>query len=323
MSPIVVMGTIVPPCWLQEKSNLLRSAIRQAYAMDPRRLLVFRAVARAGSMSAGARELGWTQPAVSQHLARLERDLGTPLLLRGPTGTDLTAAGEALLRHADAVSARLEDAAAELATHATLGVGRVEVAAFPSGAAVLLPPVLRRLADAYPDLRVGLSEAEPPEAVGAVRSGEADLALTFVHEGQGAPEDLVSHPVGEAAIRLLVGRRHRLAGRRRIRYAEVADEPWIAGCERCRAHLVTVAATSGATEPDVRHTTDDFVLVQHLVAEGLGVALLPETALVAYRHPGVVSLPLREATPRRHLMLHRPGAERVPPVAAVLAAMGG
>ena len=78
--------------------------------MDPRRLLVFREVARAGSLTAAARALGWTQPAVSQHLAALERSVGLPLVLRGPTGTSLTEAGEVLLRRADAVAAELHAA---------------------------------------------------------------------------------------------------------------------------------------------------------------------------------------------------------------------
>ena len=72
--------------------------------MDPRRLLIFRAVARAGSISAGARELGWTQPAVSQHIGRLERETGTPLFTRSTQGVALTEAGQALLRRADEIA---------------------------------------------------------------------------------------------------------------------------------------------------------------------------------------------------------------------------
>ena len=83
--------------------------------MDPRRLGIFRTVARAGSLTAGARRLGWTQPAVSQHVAALEREVGVLLLIRGPGGVVLTEAGEALLRHADAVDSHLEAARAELA----------------------------------------------------------------------------------------------------------------------------------------------------------------------------------------------------------------
>lgn len=73
--------------------------------------------------------------------------------------------------------------------------------------------------------------------------------------------------------------------------------------------------------PDVRHTTDDYVLAQALVAQGLGVTLLPETALQAYRHPDVVVRPARRTRARRHHLVHRPGAQHLPAVAAVVAAL--
>src|SRR5689334_5661481 len=143
--------------------------------MDPRRLLIFRTVARAGSISAAARELGWTQPAVSQHLGRLERDVGGPLLLRGPHGVSLTEAGTALARRADVIAAELHAAAEELAGIADLRGGRVRLAAFPSAAATVVPAAVRRLADAHPDVQVSLDQSEPPEAIEAVQAGDADL----------------------------------------------------------------------------------------------------------------------------------------------------
>ncbi len=142
--------------------------------MDPRRLLVFREVARAGSLTAAARALGWTQPAVSQHLAALERSVGLPLVLRGPTGTSLTEAGEVLLRRADAVAAELHAAEEELASLAQLRAGRVRLHCFPSAAATLVPEAVRALATSHPGISVGLVEAEPPEALAAVGAGDAD-----------------------------------------------------------------------------------------------------------------------------------------------------
>lgn len=104
---------------------------------DPRRLLVFREVARAGSLAGAARVLGWTQPAVSQHVRRLEEAAGTPLVVRAGRGVALTEAGRVLLRHADAVADRLDAAEQDLAALAGLQTGRVRVAAFPTAAAVL------------------------------------------------------------------------------------------------------------------------------------------------------------------------------------------
>jgi molybdate transport repressor ModE-like protein len=93
--------------------------------MDPKRMLIFRAVARAGSISGAARELGWTQPAVSQHLRALERSAGCALLLRGPGGVQLTEPGRVLLTRADAVAVQLHMAEEELVALSELRRGRV------------------------------------------------------------------------------------------------------------------------------------------------------------------------------------------------------
>ena len=109
--------------------------------MDPKRLLIFRTVAREGSISAAARELGWTQPAVSQHLRALERSAGCALLLRGAGGVELTEPGRVLLARADALAVQLHMAEEELADLTALRRGRVRLAAYPSAAATL-PSIL-------------------------------------------------------------------------------------------------------------------------------------------------------------------------------------
>ncbi|MGH3348991.1 MAG: LysR family transcriptional regulator, partial [Nocardioides sp.] len=156
--------------------------------MDPRRVLVFRAVARAGSLSGAARDLGWTQPAVSQQLQRLEREVGSPLLVRSTRGVTLTEAGRLLLQRADTVAGALHMAAEELASLADLRGGRVRLVAFPSASATLAPAALKELASDHPGVEVALVEAEPPEAWAAVRAGEADLALVFGYDGP-PPDD--------------------------------------------------------------------------------------------------------------------------------------
>ncbi len=287
--------------------------------LDPRRVLIFRAVARAGSISAAARELGWTQPAVSQHLARLERDAGGPLLLRGPGGVRLTEAGTALLRRADVVAAELHAAGEELAALAQLRGGRVRLVAFPSAAATLVPDALRALAQARPGLEVRLEEAEPPEAMLAVRAGDADLALVFGYDRP--PEDLgplAWRPLLEEAVHLVLSAGHPLVP---DGLAGLAGADWIGGCVRCRAHLVERCATAGF-EPAIRHVTDDYVVVQNLVAAGLGVSVLPASALAAYRASGVRTPLLPELGRRRVGVVHRPGADDVPAVAALIARLG-
>src|SRR3954468_11428129 len=129
--------------------------------MDPRRVLIFRTVARAGSISAAARELGWTQPAVSQHLRALERTAGCALLLRGAGGVELTEPGRVLLARADAIAGQLHMAGEELAALTQLRRGTVRLAAYPSAAATLVPRVVAEMLRRHPDIDVTLTEAEP------------------------------------------------------------------------------------------------------------------------------------------------------------------
>jgi DNA-binding transcriptional LysR family regulator len=288
--------------------------------MDPRRLLVFREVARAGSLTAAARALGWTQPAVSQHLAALERSVALPLVLRGPTGTTLTEAGEVLLRRADAVAAELHAAGEELAALAQLRAGRVRLQAHPSAAATLVPDAVRALATSHPGVSVGLVEAEPPEALAAVEAGDADLALAFGYDAEPVGlGSLVWRPLLTEPVHLVLprGAGSGAASGPRVELADLADADWIGGCERCRVHLVNCCRAAGF-EPALRHETDDYVVVQNLVARGLGVTALPQSALTAYRHPGVRVVEEEALGHRVVGVAHRPGADQVPATAALL-----
>jgi DNA-binding transcriptional LysR family regulator len=286
--------------------------------VDPRRLLTFRAVVRAGSISAGARELGWTQPAVSQQLAGLEREAGTPLLVRGPTGVVPTEAGAAVLRHADAVDAALRSAREEVDELVGLRKGTVRMAAFPSAGAVVVPAVAAELRERGPGVQLRVEEAEPPEAAALVRSNGVHLALAFRYPGQATEPDLDWRPLGTDPVRIVLPAAHPGVDD----LAALRDEEWVAGCERCRANLLAACAAAGFT-PDIRHVTDDYVAVQALVARGVAVSLLPEMALRAAAVDGVRAHPDPTLAPRTVGVLHRPGVERVPAVASVLAALHG
>jgi DNA-binding transcriptional LysR family regulator len=284
---------------------------------DPRRLLVFREVARAGSLAGAARSLGWTQPAVSSHVRLLEAATGTALVVRAGRGVTLTEAGRRLLLHADAIADRLEAAEQDLAALAGLEYGRVRVAAFPTAAAVLLPVVLSALLRRARGLDVHLVEVEPPEAEAAVRDGSADVALVFRHErdATAVEGDLLREPLTRDPVLAVVpsGRPDGPAA-----LADLAGERWIAGCARCRAHLLRCADGAGFV-PDVRFATDDHVVTQRLVAAGLGVALLPAWALQASTQQGVRAVRLHGVDDRMVEVLVRPDSRRVPGVAAVLA----
>jgi DNA-binding transcriptional LysR family regulator len=284
--------------------------------VDPRRVLLFRTVARAGSLSAAARSLAMTQPAVSQQLRLLEREAGSALVLRGSRGVTLTEAGSLLLSRADAVASQLHMAGEELSSLANLDGGRVRLVAFPSAAATLVPDALHELQARRPGLEVTMVEAEPPEAWAAVRGGDADVALVFGYDGP-PPDDgeLVWVPLGMEPLHLVLPPGHPGSGEPAPDW--LAGEAWIAGCERCRQHLVTRCRAAGF-EPRLRHESDDYVVVQNLVARGLGITVLPWLALRAFRHPEVVVRPL-DSFGRRHVgLVHRPGAGDVPATRALV-----
>jgi DNA-binding transcriptional LysR family regulator len=307
--------------------NLAQEPVIDLDAFDPRRLLIFREVARRGSLSAAAAALGWTQPAVGQHIQRLERDLGLALALRSTRGITLTEAGTRLLSHADAVASRLAAAGQEMDALRTLRTGRLRLAAFPSAAATLIPPALARLAAAAPGLDVWLTELEPPEALASVLAGDIDLAVLFHHPGVEDTDrhpDLVTHVLGDDPVLAVLPAHHRQADPGGIRAAlnlsDLARERWIAGCLRCRTHLQALARTAGF-QPDIRHTTDDYVVVQNLVAAGLAVALLPALALAAAPNQQVITAPI-DGNPARQISLaHRKEVTAVPAVKAAVHAL--
>jgi DNA-binding transcriptional LysR family regulator len=295
--------------------------------LDVSSLRMLRAIADAGTITGAAELLGVGQPAVSQHVRRLERRLGTALLDRSGRSVRLTEAGEALARHGATVGAALRAATAEMSALTGLRAGRVRLVAFPSSSATLVPRALVALRDSHPGLRVTLDEAEPPEALRMVRSGECDVALAFDYPGVGlgrGEDDLAGlvtrHLLDEPTL-VALPTDHPAAGGGALALADLADERWIAGCPRCRGHLLTAAEACGFT-PEIAYATDDYVAVLALVAAGLGVALLPDLVRpIAERQPGVV---VRRAAGTSNRTVHAvaaPDLLRVPAVAATLDAL--
>src|SRR5215216_4261039 len=140
--------------------------------LDVKRLKVLREVAAYGSFSAAAEALAYTQSAVSQQIATLEREAGTVLVDRSARGVSLTDAGEALVRHADAVLARLAQAEAELEAIAGLRGGRLRLVAFPTAGATIMPEAIARFRDRHPGVDLTLEPAEPEPSIAKLRAGE-------------------------------------------------------------------------------------------------------------------------------------------------------
>ncbi|MCN9241467.1 LysR family transcriptional regulator [Streptomyces sp. RY43-2] len=288
--------------------------------IEARHLRVLRAVAASGSFSAAARELGCTQPAVSQQMKALETSVGTPLLIRSGREMRLTQAGEALVRHATGILAGLTAAEEEVAAIAGLRAGRVRLVSFPSGSSTLVPTALAALRAAHPGTRVSLEEAEPPESVEKLRAGDCDVALAFRYEGAAGVEewdDLIVRPLLSDRLVALVPERHRLARAESVAIGDLARESWIAGCSRCRGQLVQVCESAGFS-PRIDFATDDFPAVAGLVAAGLGVAVLPQLAIESVRPRGARPIALEPAVRREIVALTLPDLAQVPAVAAML-----
>ncbi|MGG7509484.1 LysR family transcriptional regulator [Plantibacter sp. YIM 135249] len=300
-----------------------------AAELDSGTLRIIGALAEQGTITAAAASLGLSQPAVSQHLRRLEARLGVAVIERRGRGVRLTEAGRILAEHAVTVIRALDAAASEIHELTGLRSGRVRIAAFPSASSAIVPTLLGELARIHPSVTVTFVEAEPPEAVAAVRAGDADLAITFSYPGDPADPHLAS-AVGlrvdnlwSDRMMLVLPAAHPAAAQPIVAIADLADERWIAGCPRCRGHLLGLCASSGF-EPVIAHETDNVAAVTALVAAGLGVALLPSLALrSSVLPPGAVARPTGRGDER---MLHLVGsghAERIPAVAATMRIVAG
>jgi molybdate transport repressor ModE-like protein len=324
--------------------------------IEARHLRVLRAVARTGSFSAASRELGCTQPAVSQQMKALEKAVGLPLVARSGRGVQLSEAGEVLLKHAAGILAGLSAAEQEVAAIAGLRAGRVRLVSFPTASSTLVPPAVARLRDAHPGVRVSLVEAEPPESLAMLRGGECEIALAFRYPGEnsgslepaaavhgasraaraaavlaaaetaaaGDWSELVVRPLLADPLVGLLPVGHPLAGRGEghpVELAELAEEQWIAGCPQCRGHLVELCAGAGFA-PRIDFATDDYPAVVGLVAAGLGVAVLPSLALAAVRPDAVAAVPVHAASGgpavREVVALTLPDLAEVPAVALML-----
>jgi DNA-binding transcriptional LysR family regulator len=294
--------------------------------IDAAGLRVMKAIAEAGSFTGAANALGFTQPAISQMVRRLEQRTGTILVERYGRQVRLTEAGEVLARHAVGVLAALDAAEEEITAIAGLRAGRVRLMAFPSSSATLVPKALAILKERHPDVTIHFTEAEPPESLAALRAGDCDVAVAFAYEGMDLGEieedlsALVTHKLLDDEVRLAVPKDHPLAKQGVAHMSDFSSEEWIAGCPRCRGHLLSLAGHAGFA-PNVAFETEDYVAVLGLVRAGLGVALVPDLILNAAKPEDVVTLPLEPASRRQILAVTTPDLRRVPAVHAAITAL--
>jgi DNA-binding transcriptional LysR family regulator len=264
--------------------------------LDPRRLLTFREVARRRSFSRAAEALSLTQPAVSQQIAALERQLGLSLMRRGRGGVRLTPAGERLLEHAAALADRVELAGVQLAELAAEERRKLRIGAFPSALATLVPAAVARLAGRIPQLDVRLREGPLAELADGVRSGQLHAAVCFqdVTQPRRQHEGTRRHELFEEPMVLALPPRHRLARRQSLSLDDLRGEPWTAPS---RHGLVARACREAGFEPRITIETSDPLAIGAVVRAGLAVTLTPQ--LLAGQLPGVHILAVDGAPPRR------------------------
>jgi DNA-binding transcriptional LysR family regulator len=273
--------------------------------LDLKLLTTFREVALRRSFSDAATNLGYTQPAVSQHVSRLEAAVGVRLLERDARGVHPTPAGELLLTRAAALldaARRAEDDVREAA-----GAGRptVRLGAFPTLAAGLLPGATRDLRVRRPDLRIDVRVIEPEPAIDALLAGRLDLATIIDSEllPLGVRPGVEHVHLCDDPLLLVMAADHPLSGRSTVGLEELAEEGWLlpeVGGTCPDSNIVLRACRDAGFEPDVRLAFDDYPALQGMAAAGVGVALIPSLATANMRSD-VVIRPLRGAPPARRI----------------------
>ncbi len=295
--------------------------------LDVQSLRVVRAIADEGSITGAATALGYSQPAISQQVKRMEQRLGMPLVERVGRRLRLTEAGRVLARHAPAVTMALDAAAGELAELRGLRKARVRLVGFPSASPTIVPRLLRELSASTPGLTVTYVEAEPPEAVDAVREDHADIAVTFSYPGDredphgDSARGLAVRAIGTDELMLVLPEGHPAARADQVDVTALAGENWIAGCPRCRGHLLEMCGRAGFA-PHITFETDNVAAVEGLVAQGIGVATLPRLAVASFPPvAGILMRPLPAGEQRSLHVVTAHGADRVPAVRVVIDAL--
>lgn len=264
--------------------------------LNVQRLRILREVVARRSFSGAADALDYSQPAVSQAVATLEAEVGATLIERDRRGLRATAAGTALVEHADRILAHLEAAEQDVAAIIGLRGGRLRMASFPTAGATLMPLAIAAFSAANPDVELSLVEGEPAEIAPRVRSGEVDLALLFDFPGitESLASGLKTADLLEDPMHVALPAGQALARKRSLRLQDLRSAAWVQTSSEspCARHVVRCCHAAGF-EPSVSFESDDYHTVQGLVAVGVGVALIPELALSTVRDDIVV----RELSP--------------------------
>jgi DNA-binding transcriptional LysR family regulator len=244
--------------------------------LELRHLTALKAVADHTSFGRAAAALGYTQSAVSQQIATLERIVGARLIDRpgGPKPVALTEAGRVLLGHAESITSRLQAAQSDLRALAAGAAGPLRVGSYQSVGARVLPTVLRRFLAEWPQVEISLQElTDDAELLARVERGELDLTFTMLPLPPG-PFEFVQL-MRDAYVLVVLAESPLLDRSRPPTPREIAEMPLIGNrsCRSLEAGMELMRATG--REPTVVFRSDDNGTVQGMVAAGMGVALVP------------------------------------------------
>lgn len=293
--------------------------------LDLKLLQSFREVAVRRSFSAAAEALSFTQPAVSQHVARLEKQLDAPLLVREPRGVKLTPAGEALLRHAEQILGGVRRAEAEVRELSGAERPLVRLGTFQSAAGALVPEAFRLVRAEHPGVDLVAQAIEPTPAVQKVSTGGLDVAMFIESLFLPLPDmpGVELRHVFDDLMLVVLPEGHPLALRPSVPLEELAEEAWLLGdvAGTCPdSNIVLRACQEAGFEPRIEFSTEDYHAVQGMVASGMGVALIPSMVTSSIR-PDVVVRPIRGQAPMRRIHAAVRASEDNPVVESLVEAL--
>lgn len=270
--------------------------------LDVRRMQVLHSVITSGSISAAARNLGYTPSAVSQQIAVLERQAGLPLVERVGRGVRATAAGAALAEHTAVLSSQLAAAEAELADLRVGRTGRLSMNYFHTAGATLVPPAVASFRRENPGVQLDLKLNDPAYSVDDVLAKHADVDLMVLPEGTQERQGVRLVHLLDDPYRVVLPAANPLARKRTIDLTDLADQPWVDtewphGV--CRQVMLD-ACTKAGFSPHFVVESDDYPTALGFVEAGLGVTLVPKIAL-RRTQPGIAVRRLRGPTPMRSI----------------------
>lgn len=288
------------------------------------RLRVLKEVAQHGSLTGAAEALSFSQPAISNQISKLEQETGTRLIERGSRGVRLTGAGELLVRHAESVLSRLDQAQAELEEHLEVRRGRLRLGAFPTAFVDLVARALMTFKAGHPQVEVALEEVWLETAIDRLDDGELDLALVFQYDlSTVLPQDHPSLHLLDDLMYLVVAHDHRLAHAREVTLEDLREESWLEYTQGGAASRVLRHAFYAAgIEPRVMLESDDLLAIQGLVVAGVGHTFVPGMALPALR-PELVVRSFDDQLPKRQVFALWPESGLSPAAEAMLRVLQG